>query len=182
MNEEEISKLARELAKENAPIGFSNEVKKEDAILANTLVYEKVINDILRDHCIVKKSEVQKEIDAYEYLSVAHPQSLGTAYRQINSQSLKQPIQRKERGMTRKVWYKAIDPYYSDQVHTFIGASWGDLDEQEYEFDKWLGREHPAGISFIYDKITIYESDCSEIFREIHAENYKKYLASKKEP
>ena len=52
--------------------------------------------------------------------------------------------------MVRKVWYEAIDPYYSDCVQTFIGASWEDLDNQEYEHDKWLGREHPAGIRFIY--------------------------------
>lgn len=81
--------------------------------------------------------------------------------------------------MVRKVWYEAIDPYYSDEVQTFIGASWEDLDEQEYEHDKWLGREHPAGIRFIFNKHTIYESDCGEIDREINEANYKKYLASK---
>lgn len=80
--------------------------------------------------------------------------------------------------MTRKVWYKAIDPCYSDQVQTFIGSDWEDLDEQEWEFDRWLGREHPAGIKYIYEKRTIYESDCSAIEKEIYADNYKKYLAS----
>lgn len=78
--------------------------------------------------------------------------------------------------MVRKVWYEAIDPYYSDCEQTFIGATWEDLDNQEYEHDKWLGREHPAGIRFIYDKHTIYESDCSDIEKEIHETYYQKYL------
>ncbi len=82
--------------------------------------------------------------------------------------------------MVRKVWYEAIDPYYSDCVQTFIGSSWEDLDGQEYEHDKWLGREHPAGIRFIYEKHTIYESDCSDIEKEIHEEYYRKYLQKHK--
>lgn len=82
--------------------------------------------------------------------------------------------------MVRKVWYEAIDPYYSDCVQTFIGATWEYLDNQEYEHDKWLGREHPAGIRFIYDKHTIYESDCSDYEKEIHEENLQKYLRKKK--
>lgn len=82
--------------------------------------------------------------------------------------------------MVRKVWYEAIDPYYSDCVQTFIGATWEDLDNQEYEHDKWLGREHPAGIRFIYDKHTIYESDCSDYEKEIHETYYQKYLQMNK--
>ena len=78
--------------------------------------------------------------------------------------------------MVRKVWYEAIDPYYTDCVQTFIGTSWEDLDNQEYEHDKWLGREHPAGIRFIYDKHTICESDCSDYEKEIHETYYQKYL------
>ena len=74
--------------------------------------------------------------------------------------------------MIRKVWYEAIDPYHSDEVQTFIGATWEDLDEQETEFNKWLGRNHPAGIIFLFRAHTIYESDCSEIDKEIHAEAY----------
>ena len=81
--------------------------------------------------------------------------------------------------MIREVWYKAIDPYYSDQVQTFIGSDYASLDEQEYEFNQWLGREHPAGLMFIYEMHTIYESDCDEIEKEIYAENRKKYLTSK---
>lgn len=42
-----------------------------------------------------------------------------------------------------------------------------------------LGREHPAGIMYIYEKHTIYESDCGDWEKELNADNYKKYLASK---
>ncbi len=82
--------------------------------------------------------------------------------------------------MVRKVWYEAIDPYYSDIVQTFVGATWEDLDNQEYEHDKWLGREHPAGILFIYHKHTIYESDCDELEAEVNQHNYKQYLEKNK--
>ena len=82
--------------------------------------------------------------------------------------------------MVRKVWYEAIEPYYTDCVQAFIGATWEDLDNQEYEHDRWLGREHPAGIRFIYDKHTIYESDCSDYEKEIHETYYQKYLQKNK--
>lgn len=77
--------------------------------------------------------------------------------------------------MVRKVWYKAIDPYYSDQVQTFIGSTWEDVEEQEYQFNQWLGREHPSGLRFIYETHTIYESDCDEISKEINQENYIRF-------
>lgn len=48
------------------------------------------------------------------------------------------------------VKYEAVDPYYSDQVQTFIGVDIDSCEEQRYEFEKWLGRNHPAGIMFIY--------------------------------
>lgn len=82
--------------------------------------------------------------------------------------------------MVRKVWYEAIDPYYSDIIQTFVGTTWEDLDNQEYEHDKYLGREHSAGIVFIYDKYTIYESDCVEWETEANQCNYKRYLEKMK--
>ena len=48
--------------------------------------------------------------------------------------------------------YKAIDPYYSDQRQAFIGETRESIDNQIYEFEKYLGREHPSGISTIYKK------------------------------
>lgn len=49
-----------------------------------------------------------------------------------------------------KIKYEAVDPYYSDEMQTFIGYDIDDCWEQCTEFEKWLGREHPAGIMFIY--------------------------------
>ena len=82
--------------------------------------------------------------------------------------------------MVRKVWYEAIDPFYSDQVQTFIGATREELDDQEYQFNQWLGLNHPAGIIFIYETHTIYESDCDEISKEINKENYIRFQKQKK--
>ena len=48
------------------------------------------------------------------------------------------------------VLYKAIDPYYSDCEQSFIGATSESCWHQKFEFEKWLGREHPAGIKTIY--------------------------------
>lgn len=59
--------------------------------------------------------------------------------------------------MMRKVKYKAIDKYYSDQEAVFISETLDGLDEQQYEFEKYLGREHPAGIMYIYQPEIIYE-------------------------
>lgn len=52
--------------------------------------------------------------------------------------------------MILKIFYKAIDPYYSDMTQTFIGVDDQDCWNQKYEFDKWLGRYHSAGIRCIY--------------------------------
>lgn len=56
--------------------------------------------------------------------------------------------------MILKVFYESIDPYYSSMIQTFIGVDEESCWDQKYEFDEWLGREHPYGISRIYrDKI-----------------------------
>lgn len=60
--------------------------------------------------------------------------------------------------MIRKVIYKAIDPYYSDEEQVFVAGSLDALDEQQYEFEKWLGRNHPAGIKYIYQSEIISET------------------------
>ena len=46
--------------------------------------------------------------------------------------------------------YVAIDPYYSDFEISFIGENLDKIDEQIFDFEKYLGREHPIGISTIY--------------------------------
>lgn len=48
------------------------------------------------------------------------------------------------------VKYVAIDPYYSTTTQTFIGENLDSCDQQKYEFEKWLGRNHSNGIASIY--------------------------------
>ena len=55
--------------------------------------------------------------------------------------------------------YKSIDPYYSDQTQTFIGENSESIDSQIYKFEEYLGREHPTGISLIYESKIIYSGD-----------------------
>ena len=56
--------------------------------------------------------------------------------------------------MVLKVYYEAIDPYYSSMTQTFIGIDYDDCLNQKYEFEEWLGRYHSSGIKCIYrDKI-----------------------------
>ena len=52
--------------------------------------------------------------------------------------------------MKATINYKAIDPYYSYQTQTFIGENQESIERQIYEFEKYLGREHPTGITAIY--------------------------------
>lgn len=52
--------------------------------------------------------------------------------------------------MKRRILYKSIDPYYSDFEIAFIGIDEKDIDGQIYEFNQYVGREHPSGISTIY--------------------------------
>ena len=47
--------------------------------------------------------------------------------------------------MKRKIKYIAIDPYYSDHTQVFIGADEEEINRQIYEYEAWLGRNHPAG-------------------------------------
>lgn len=58
-----------------------------------------------------------------------------------------------------KVLYKAIDPYYSDCVQTFIGETLSSCEEQMFEHNEWLGRNHPNGIYSIYETEILTEED-----------------------
>lgn len=49
-----------------------------------------------------------------------------------------------------KIRYKAVDPYYSTHEQTFIGINLDDCDNQRFEYEQWLGREHPSGIMTIF--------------------------------
>lgn len=49
-----------------------------------------------------------------------------------------------------KIRYNAFDPYYSTHEQTFIGVNLDDCDNQRFEYEQWLGREHPSGIMTIF--------------------------------
>lgn len=55
------------------------------------------------------------------------------------------------------VKYKAKDRYYSDQIQTFVGMDINSCWDQMYNFEEWLGREHPSGIMSIYNSEIIKE-------------------------
>lgn len=52
--------------------------------------------------------------------------------------------------MKMKVHYEAIDPYYSSHDQVFIDIDEEGCYRQKYEYEKWLGRCHPAGIICIF--------------------------------
>ena len=56
-----------------------------------------------------------------------------------------------------RIKYVAIDPYYSDQEQSFIGCDIEDCWSQKYDFDQWLGREHPMGMKAIYKEQILQE-------------------------
>ena len=55
--------------------------------------------------------------------------------------------------MKLKVYYEAIDPYYSSQEQVFIGINEESCYSQKWEFEEWLGRNHPNGMNNTY-KVT----------------------------
>lgn len=52
------------------------------------------------------------------------------------------------------VYYEAIDPYYSSQEQVFIGIDKEICYSQKWEFEEWLGRNHPNGMNNIYKVIS----------------------------
>ena len=66
--------------------------------------------------------------------------------------------------MKRIVKYTAIDPYYSDQVQTYIGPSPSEVDTIQLETEEFMAREY-CSFSMIYkseiifDNTELYESE-----------------------
>ena len=58
--------------------------------------------------------------------------------------------------MKLKVYYEAIDPYYSSEEQVFIGADKESCYSQRDGFEEWLGRNNPNGLNNIY-KVTSEE-------------------------
>lgn len=62
--------------------------------------------------------------------------------------------------MKRIVKYIAIDPYYSDIIQTYIGITSEEIDNIQYETEKYMGQYHTNGIYNIYDvEIIQYEKE-----------------------
>ena len=59
--------------------------------------------------------------------------------------------------MKRVVKYTAVDPYYSDFTETYIGGDYESVDQQQYELEKYVGRNHLHGIDAIYKQEIIEE-------------------------
>ena len=51
--------------------------------------------------------------------------------------------------MKMVVKYTAVDPYYSDQTQTYIGATPDEVDAIRYETEEYMAREH-CSLSMIY--------------------------------
>lgn len=58
-----------------------------------------------------------------------------------------------------KVLYRAIDPYYSDCIQTFIGETLSSCEDQMFEHNEWRGRNHPNGIYSIYETKILTEEE-----------------------
>ena len=52
--------------------------------------------------------------------------------------------------MKQVVKYTAIDPYYSDQIQTYIGATQEEIDNIRQETEEFMAREHNGLLSMIY--------------------------------
>ena len=57
--------------------------------------------------------------------------------------------------MKLKVYYEAIDPYYSSDEQVFIGIDEESCYGQKWEFEEWLGRNHSNGINNIYEVTSV---------------------------
>ena len=61
--------------------------------------------------------------------------------------------------MKRIVKYKAIDPYYSDCIQTYIGATVSEIDAIQCETEDFMAKEH-CSLYMIYEpEIILDETD-----------------------
>ena len=58
--------------------------------------------------------------------------------------------------MKRIVKYIAIDPYYSDITHAYIGSTEEEIDKIQYETEEFMRGEHYS-LSIIYRKEIIQD-------------------------
>ena len=58
--------------------------------------------------------------------------------------------------MKRVVKYTAVDPYYSDQIQTYIGSTEAEIDDIQYETEEHMAGFH-ADLNMIYKTEVILE-------------------------
>lgn len=59
--------------------------------------------------------------------------------------------------MKRIVKYTAIDPYYSDQIQTYIGSSLREIEDIQYETEEFMAKEHYS-LGAIYKTEIIFDN------------------------
>lgn len=57
-----------------------------------------------------------------------------------------------------RVRYEAVDPYYQDQEQVFIGPTIESCENQQFEFEQYLARNHCGWLGSIY-KTKILEEE-----------------------
>lgn len=66
--------------------------------------------------------------------------------------------------MKLKIKYIAIDPYYTTHEQTFIGIDIDDCENQQYEYERYLGKEHANGISSIFRTEILFDGSMSDFY------------------
>ena len=61
--------------------------------------------------------------------------------------------------MKQVVKYIAVDPYYSDQCHEYIGETAEEVDNIRMETEDYMRGEH-CSLSMVYKTEIVYDSTC----------------------
>ena len=60
--------------------------------------------------------------------------------------------------MKQVIKYTAIDPYYSDQIQTYIGGSPDEVDSIRKETEDFMAREHGGCLFMIYRTEILFDN------------------------
>lgn len=60
--------------------------------------------------------------------------------------------------MKQVVKYTAVDPYYSDQIQTYIGSSAVEVDAIRQETEDYMAREHNGMLDMIYKAEVVFDN------------------------
>ncbi len=59
--------------------------------------------------------------------------------------------------MKRVVKYIPVDPYYSEQIQTYIGSTLSEIDDIQYETEQFMAKEH-CSLSMIYKQEILFDN------------------------